>query len=139
MTNDQQQQFLTALVMTGIVSDAAKAAGINRSTVYRYRAQHKSFAEDWDHAKDDATDRLAGVAIQRAVNGIEEVRYFKGEPIGTVRRYSDQLLMFLLRAYRPHVFWLKSLRADQKDHDDHRETRQSLIAKMATLDREDDR
>lgn len=139
MTKDQQQQFLTALAMTGIVSDAAKAAGINRSTAYRYRAQHKSFAEDWDHAKDDATDRLAGVAIQRAVNGIEEVRYFKGEPIGSVRRYSDQLLMILLRAYRPHVFWLKSARTDQKDHDDHRETRQSLIAKMATLDREDDR
>ena len=67
MTKDQQQQFLTALAMTGIVSDAAKAAGINRSTAYRYRAQYKSFAEDWDHAKDDATDRLAGVAIQRAV------------------------------------------------------------------------
>jgi hypothetical protein len=105
LTKDQQQQFLTALAMTGIVSDAAKAAGINRSTAYRYRAQHKSFAEDWDHAKDDAIDRLAGVAIQRAVNGIEEVRYFKGEPIGTVRRYSDQLLMFLLRALSTPCLW----------------------------------
>jgi len=138
MTPDQQQQFFSALAMTGIVRDAANAAGINRSTAYRYRAQSQSFADAWDHAKEDAADRLTGAAIQRAVNGIEEVRYFKAEPIGTVRRYSDQLLMFLLRAYRPHVFGLKSHDGDQKEYDDRGQTRQSLIAKMAALDRADD-
>lgn len=96
--------FLATLTETGNVTAAAKASGVGRSTAYAWRLADEDFAAQWDSALAEATDRLAYEARRRALEGIEDVRYFKGEPVGTVRRYSDQLLMFLLRAYRPDVY-----------------------------------
>ena len=111
------------------MSMAARHAGLSRSTLYRHRAQDHAFAKAWDLALDEATDRLAGEAVRRAVTGVEEVRYFKGEPIGSVRKYSDQLLMFLLRAYRPSVFGRSTKGQDQIDAASPDDARQELIEK----------
>ena len=138
MTAEQRTKFLKALAIHGIVSKAADEAAVSRSAVYRQRNNDAEFAEAWHHAKEEATDHLATVAHQRAINGIEEVRYFQGEPIGTVRRYSDQLLMFLLRAYRPSVFGNRPDNSAEKDSVSHDQARQSLVKKMATLDDEND-
>lgn len=138
MEAKEQAVFLEALAEHGIVSKAAEAAHISRSAVYRLRNSDPTFAEAWSHAKEEATDKLATVVHQRAINGIEEVRYFKGEPIGTVRRYSDQLLMFLLRAYRPSVFGTKQQHPEEQHQTTHDQARQSLIQKMASLHRADD-
>lgn len=43
-------------------------------------------------------------AFRRAVEGIGEDRFFKGDVVGRVTRYSDRLLMFLLKARRPERF-----------------------------------
>lgn len=43
-------------------------------------------------------------AYRRAVEGVEEPVYQGGELVGTVRRYSDKLLEFLLRGRRPQVY-----------------------------------
>ena len=43
-------------------------------------------------------------AFWRAVGGIGEDRYFRGDLVGSVTRYSDRLLMFLLEARRPSKF-----------------------------------
>ena len=138
MKSKDKTIFLNALSSHGIVSKAADAAGVSRSAVYRERGNDPEFADAWHHAKEIATDQLATIAHQRAIDGIEEVRYFKGEPIGTVRRYSDQLLMFLLRAYRPSVFGAAHPKHQESNDNTHDQARQSLVTKMATLDGEDD-
>ena len=137
MTENQKKLFLEALSQHGIVTEAAAYAGVARSSVYRCRNLDQNFASSWSDAKEAATDRLAKAALDRALDGIEEVKYFKGEPIGSVRRYSDQLLMFLLRAYRPAIFNPKQMTAEKGPHDDN-QTRQSLVKKMAKLSQEDD-
>ena len=44
-------------------------------------------------------------ARRRAVEGVEEpVGWFQGTPGGTVRKYSDTLLIFLLKGARPHKY-----------------------------------
>ena len=43
-------------------------------------------------------------AFWRAAEGIGEDRYFRGNLVGSVTRYSDRLLMFLLEALRPPKF-----------------------------------
>ncbi len=93
--------FLQALRETGNVSAAARTAGKSRAAIYRARKQLPDFAADWADALEEAADWLELEALRRAVDGTEEGRYFRGEMIGTITRYSDSLLMFLLKARRP--------------------------------------
>ena len=132
----QQQQsktlFLKTLAESGSVTASAKESGISRSTAYKWRSADEIFAAAWDEALAEATDSLAYEARRRALEGIEEVRYFKGEPIGTIRRYSDQLLMFLLRAYRPDVY-RQATTKDTNDAESVRKARDDLSRKMERL------
>ena len=96
--------FLEGLRATGNVSEAARAATICRSRVYECRQRDPVFAAAWADAQEEAADRLEMEAFRRAVEGIGEDRFFKGDVVGRVTRYSDRLLMFLLKARRPDRF-----------------------------------
>ena len=51
-----------------------------------------------------ATETLEHEAWRRARDGVAEPVYQHGKLVGTVQRFSDSLLMFLLRARRPDVY-----------------------------------
>ena len=57
----------------------------------------------WEEALEQAMDLLAGEARRRAT-GIKRDVWYAGEKVGTENVYSDTLLMFLLRAHRPHLY-----------------------------------
>jgi len=96
--------FLQDLRETGNVSAAARHVGKSRAALYRARKQDAAFAAEWDDALEEAADWLELEALRRAVDGTEEGRYFQGEMIGAITRYSDSLLMFLLKARRPQLY-----------------------------------
>ena len=96
--------FLTALAETGIVSAAADRAGIDRGAAYAARARSAKFAKDWDNALQRAADALEAEALRRAAMGVEEPVYYQGKIVGTVTKYSDVLMMFLLKGMRPEKF-----------------------------------
>ncbi len=52
----------------------------------------------------DGTDRMEDEARRRAVDGVEESVFYQGEQVSTVRRYSDTLLIFMLKARRPETY-----------------------------------
>ncbi len=96
-THPLQRAFLAAFRETGNVRLTCKAAGVGRSSHYRWLEKDPEYREAFDVAKEDAADVLEGEAHRRAVDGWEEpVGWYKGVAGGTVRRYSDNLLMFLL-------------------------------------------
>src|SRR6516162_8249224 len=107
LTKARRESFLRVLADTGNVTAAVAAAGTSRTRVYELRKTDTAFAAAWDEAEDIATDRLEDEARRRAVEGVAEplvsagklVRGDDGQPI-TVRRYSDNLLLALLRARR---------------------------------------
>ena len=97
--------FLAAYRETGNVRVACEAAQISRSSIYRWLAQDPDYAEEFEQAKADAVDVLEAEARRRAVDGVEElVGWYKGQAGGTVRRYSDTLLIFLLKGLKPEVY-----------------------------------
>ena len=108
LTKGRQERFLKALGDTGSVTAAVAVAGTSRSRVYELRRSDSGFAVAWDEAEEVAADRLEDEAIRRAVEGVPEplvsggkiVRDDDGQPIA-IRRYSDPLLLALLRAHRP--------------------------------------
>ena len=138
MASSEQDIFLKTLAQCGNAAEAARFAGISKSRLYRMRSTDRDFAEAWAIALEEATDRLTNEAIRRAVRGVEEVKYFKGEPVGTVRKYSDQLLMFLLRAHKPEIYGKQAVNETNTEVETQDHARSSLLKKMETLVQEED-
>jgi hypothetical protein len=90
--------------MTGNVTAACAQAEVGKTQVYEWRKTDIDFRFEWDEALENAADLLEAEAWRRAVQGTERPIYQGGQLVGTVREYSDSLLMFLLRAGRPHKF-----------------------------------
>lgn len=137
-------KFLVALAECGNVSEAAKAAGVNRTAAHRARqvciakrlvaglapapssvtagdeaaapssdlaapssnfsAPPGDFAAQWDEAIETAIDALEHEARRRAVKGVDEPVFYQGNVCGVVTRYSDTLLIQLLKAHRPEKY-----------------------------------
>jgi hypothetical protein len=108
LTSMRRKRFLQALSKTGNVTAAIQIAGTSRTRIYAARQQDSSFAAAWQEAEETAADGLEAEARRRAVEGVQEplvsagrlVRDDDGQPIA-IKRYSDNLLLALLRAHRP--------------------------------------
>jgi hypothetical protein len=100
----KQRGFIEALADTGSVADAARAVHMSPESCYRLRRAPgaESFAAAWTAALSEAGKRLVDIAFERAVNGTyEPLINREGQRVGARVRYSDKLLMFLLRAHAP--------------------------------------
>ena len=97
-------KFLTALREGATVAGACKAAKIGRSTAYEWRGKDEDFAAAWDEALEDGTDALEDEAKRRGADGVDEPVFYQGKQVSTVTKYSDTLLMFLLKGRRPEKF-----------------------------------
>ena len=98
----RREKFLTEFRHSGVVSRAAKVAGVSRERVYQWRDQHEDFAQAWDEAFQEAVDSLEAEAWRRGRDGVEKPVTFKGKITDHYTEYSDTLLMFCLRAHRSH-------------------------------------
>lgn len=107
---DWERRFLATLRETANVRLAAEAAGVSRKTAYAHKKSNATFQQSWDDALEEAVDLLEREARRRAFEGVEEPVFFQGKQIErdgvpvVVRKYSDVLLMFLLKAHRPRKF-----------------------------------
>jgi hypothetical protein len=99
-----KEQFLEEFVKRGIVRDAARAAGIHRTTVYMWLNRDAAFAGAFRDAEQEVSDLLEEESHKRAMGEVRVPVYHQGEVVGYMPRYSDGLLMFLLRARRPEVY-----------------------------------
>jgi hypothetical protein len=106
LSPERQADFLAALAATGSVSNAAAAVGVSRTAIYRLRnsPQGAAFRSRWAKALREAVAVLAEAAFDRALHGISEPVWYKGEQIGERVRYDNRLLMFLLRSHDPATY-----------------------------------
>lgn len=81
-----------------------KLLSITPATVTIARKNDPKFDQDVRDAMDQGYDLIEEEARRRAVDGTLEPVFYRGEEIGEVRRYSDQLLITLLKGYRPKRF-----------------------------------
>jgi hypothetical protein len=101
---EKQRTFITVLANTGSVTQAAAAVGMSRQACYDLRRSPggEHFDRAWDAALAWSSKGLIDIAFDRAINGVEEPIFNKeGQRIGCRYRYSDKLLMFLIRAHAP--------------------------------------
>jgi hypothetical protein len=96
--------FLVALAESGNVARSCKKAKVSRQEAYRTRKEDKDFLMAWDEALGIAVGLLEDEAWRRAREGVLEPEFYKGEKVGAVRKYSDTLLIFLLKAHKPFLY-----------------------------------
>lgn len=81
-----KQRWLGAFVRLGTVTHACRASKVSSATHYRWLSDDEEYAQAARKAEEEAHDALERLARQRAFRG------------------SDTLLIFLLKAARPHKF-----------------------------------
>lgn len=104
LTPEKMARFLEALSDTANVSAAAKKIRISRQYMYQVREEDEEFAAAWDEAVKLGTAALEDEAVRRAKDGTLKPVFYKGVKVGTVREYSDTLLIFLLKARDPDKY-----------------------------------
>jgi hypothetical protein len=111
ITGRRRKRFIEALAESGNVTMAARAAAVSRTGIYAHRGLDDEFAQAWSNAEQVAADRLEAEAWRRGVDGVAEPLVSAGRLVGDadgrplfVQRYSDNLLLALLRAHKPEKF-----------------------------------
>lgn len=100
----RKQRFLEALAECGCIRDSLQAAGLPKATAYTMRAEDETFKAQWNVALEAGCDALEDEAVRRGMRGVDEPVYQGGKQVGTIRKYSDTLLMFILNGRRPEKF-----------------------------------
>jgi hypothetical protein len=100
-TPARQRKFIEALAETASVRQAALAVNMSKVSCYQLRnhPQGGDFKRAWDAAVDAGVAFLKDIAFERAVEGELEPVWVRGEMKGYKRKFSNSLLMFLLRQY----------------------------------------
>src|SRR6478735_2788882 len=92
-TAARKARFLDALAGDGNVRAACARVGLSREAAYRLRRRDVLFARAWAAAQVQAREIVGEVLGTRAIEGIEEEVWFRGEVVGTRRRYDTRLLL----------------------------------------------
>ncbi len=100
----RQDTFLKEFKICATVTHAAKLANIGRQTHYDWLRKDEEYQAAFAEAEVAATDALVAEARRRAIQGVEEPIFYKGELVQTIRKYSDTLLIFLMKGALPEVY-----------------------------------
>ncbi|CAK3751542.1 Terminase [Vibrio crassostreae] len=107
-TKSRDNKFFKALAENKTIGDAARIAGYSRRSIYEYSDNDPEFKEKFTDAKEDIAERLEREADIRAMDGYTsgyKTVYIDGKPKSVpIKRKSDALLMFRLRALKPEVY-----------------------------------
>lgn len=101
LTPEKLTAFCAALAETCNVGLACRAVGISRQIAYVWRRNDPDFAAAWAEAMKVGLSALEDEAHRRAFEGVDEPVFYAGGECGTVRKYSDTLAIFLLKAHDP--------------------------------------
>jgi len=103
-TPEFKAAFLAMLEQVPNITAVCRVLGINRGTVSKARNADPDFDKSVLGSIEEGYDPLEHEARRRAVDGVKKPVFYKGEEVAEVREYSDVLLMFLLKGYRPDRF-----------------------------------
>ena len=102
VTHPKQRAFLSAFAKTGVVSRACEIARVGRTNHYRWRSEDPAYQVAFKRAVAMVADLFEDEATRRAIDGVlRPTGWYRGKPGGYVREYSDNLLMFRLKALKP--------------------------------------
>ena len=104
-TAQHKRAFLAHYRTMGNILRASEAAGVERRRVYEWQEHDEAFALEFQQAQAEAVETLEAEAYRRAVEGVEVPITAAGKGIvGHEQKYSDTLLIFLLKGAAPQKY-----------------------------------
>ncbi len=103
-TVQQKKATLSALAELGTILAACKVSNTSRTQYYRWKVSDPDFCDGEKLAYATFGEKLEVEAIRRAHDGVEESVWYRGYNVGTVKKYSDLLLIFLLKGALPDKY-----------------------------------
>lgn len=104
LTKARRKTFLRHLGRTRNVSSASQACGVSTSILYKLRQKSKAFARDWDNALESYKEVIEQAMHDRAIEGVDEPVFYRGQVVGHIKRFSDVLLLARAKAYIPERY-----------------------------------
>jgi hypothetical protein len=121
----QQAAFLRLVPRCATVAEAASRAGVNRGTLYRWRARDPRFARRWDDAvARQAAEAADNIALEANKVEVQPV-FYRGKQIAERRKINTRLLI--------HV--QNRLDCDRRRAEDRAERRDLLMLKAELAER----
>lgn len=123
------------------LSEISQSLDIAQSTIRRWREQDAEFGQQFEDALSAYMDTVEKEAVRRAVEGIMEPVVSQGRVVMDpqapgqplrVRKYSDSLMMFILRGRRRDVYGDKR-EVDQKTTIDVTGAKDELARKLSAI------
>lgn len=105
-TPQRQVAFIQALAETACVTEACRHVGMSTRSAYalKHLPDAGSFRQAWDFALTHGAGRVADAALGRAIHGVAQPIFYKGEQIGERRVFNERLTQFVLRNALPERF-----------------------------------
>lgn len=100
----KKRAFLAAYALTGNTCRAAEAAGVDRGSHYFWYKSDEEYKAAFAVAEELACRELENEAVRRATEGVDEPVFHQGKECGKVKRYSDTLLIFLMKGAMPQKY-----------------------------------
>lgn len=106
-----QKAFLTAYAACGKIVEAHRAAKLPHNQHWKWYKADEEYRKFFDEAQEAVIQKLEDEAIRRAHDGVKRPVMYKGQPVKLSGRrilyeteYSDQLLICLLKRFRPQLY-----------------------------------
>ena len=103
-TPEKLAKFLEMLREGNTATFSAKTLGLGRTILYERKQADLDFARAWEDAVEVGIETMEQEAFRRATLGVDKPVYQGGKKVGSVREFSDTLLIFLLKARRPEIY-----------------------------------
>lgn len=100
----KQQKFLCYLALLGNRARAADAVPISCSTTWFWRRDDDVFRQRYEDAMKIAAELHESEMFRRASEGVLEPVFQGGRAVGSIRKYSDTLLIFALKGAMPEKY-----------------------------------
>lgn len=92
-TPDRRVRFLHLLATTGNVRRACALVGVSAQAAYVHKRRDAAFAHGWQAALLLARDAAEEVLAERALHGVSETIFYRGEAVGSRVRFDARLLL----------------------------------------------
>lgn len=101
-TRERQAYFLELCLTRGPrLAENAYLAGVCPMTERNHRKNDEEYAEAFAAMQDIWRGRVEEEVIRRGIEGYDEPVFFAGKKAGTIRKFSDNCLLALMRRYDP--------------------------------------
>lgn len=105
IVDPKKRKFILALSILGNKTRAARAVGVSPMVPWMWRKQEdKNFNDAYERAMRIAAELHEDEMYRRASEGVLEPVFQGGRLVGSIRKYSDTLLIFALKGAMPEKY-----------------------------------